>query len=260
MLFTPSLIKKLFTFFLLYLISSNLFAFPIDTLPEFPTKGHGNKWVELGIGGSIGSHNVSDFNRNFWNPPDERITTQSINFTGSYNYGLERGWIGIGFKGSLGTVSFEEEIVNQTGFTYTAIGSYAVVEQKLVGFAAGFLFISNEDESYFYEDDLYPILNIRIGNISSYYVDIVCFDEYGMGTFPQPNFSIGIINYGFDDPSGMRKARFGAASIGGETAVTIGFRHPISQAPLLFDGAVFYSFGQFIANIGIRYRFDMSWK
>ncbi|MEO1259174.1 MAG: hypothetical protein AAFZ15_10275 [Bacteroidota bacterium] len=258
----PSLLK---IFVLFFFISPSLTAQSLDTLPEFPTMKPGNKWIELGIGSSVGSYTKTRyFGRNGPEPISEKIKNRSINFDGSYNWGLKRGRIGIGFRSAFGSVIMTEKINNNNGFNFTAVGGYAVMEGSIVGIKYGILHLSYPfDPSYIYKEDFYRILNIRLGKIRSYYVDLIMNDAIGLGLFPEPLFSFGFFNFGFNDQSGMRKLRL-AISASEEAdhspLGSIGFQHPVSKAPLLLAGTIHIGRQFFLTSLGLRYRFDMSWK
>lgn len=259
-----SLLKAIFSVVVLCFCCNINHARSCDTIPVFPTMKIGNKWIELGISGSSGSFIKGTYIRlnNGLNHVDEKIVNRSINFDGSYNWGRRRGRFGIGIKGAFGSIIFTEKIDHFNGFNFTAIGVYGVVEGKLIGMKYGMFYINHlPDESYTYPIDRLPILNIRLGKIRSYYLDLNVNDGIGMGIFPEPFFSFGFFNYGFNDQSGMRKLRIALSGIEEASSAplaTVGFQHPISQAPLLFAGTVHFGKEKLFCNLGIRYRFDRS--
>ncbi|MEZ4957359.1 MAG: hypothetical protein R2825_27630 [Saprospiraceae bacterium] len=221
----------------------------------------GNKWIELGVSGSSGSFIKGRyFGTNIRYHVDEKIVNRSINFDGSYNWGMRRGRFGIGIKGAFGSIIFTEKIDHFNGFNFTAIGAYGVLEGSLMGLKYGMVYINHlYDESHTFRADRLPILNIRLGKSRSYYLDFNLNDGIGMGLFPEYFYSFGFFNYGFNDQSGMRRIRLAlsANEQGTNTLLaTVGFQHPISQAPLLFAGTVHFGKEKLFCNLGIRYRFD----
>lgn len=258
-----SLIKTTFSIIVLCYCCNFIFAYSCDTIPIFPTMKTGNKWIELGVSGSSGSFIKSRYiSSNVLTHLDEKIENRSINFDGSYNWGMRRGRFGIGIKSAFGSIIFTEKVDHFNGFNFTAIGVYGVLESKLIGLKYGGFYINYlYDESYTFRADQLPILNIRLGKVRSYYLDLNVNDGIGMGIFPEPFFSFGFFNFGFNDQSGMRKIRLALSGI--EEAkdtplATVGFQHPISQAPLLFAGTVHFGKEKLFCNLGIRYRFDRS--
>lgn len=250
--------KTILTLFKILIFIHSSFAKSLDTIPTFPTMKLGNEWIELGISGSYGIYKTD-----FYNGPGlltkEEIKNQSINFIGSYNWGLRRGRMAIGMMGAFGSGTFKKSINDFDDFNFTGVGVFGVIESKLIGLKYGFYYSDNDNKSFIYKGDLFELFNLRIGKSRSYYFDIGLRDNFGFSLFPEPTLSIGFFNYGFNDPSGMRKIRIAISNIRYDNAVSIGFRHPISQSPLIFDG-VFHIRKQLMTTLGIRYRFDMSWK
>jgi hypothetical protein len=223
----------------------------------------GNEWIELGISGSSGSlYRGRYFGLNGHNFVDEKIVNRSINFDGSYNWGRRRGRFGIGVKSAFGSIIFTEKIDHFNGFNFAVIGVYGVREGSLIGLKCGMFYMNHlMDRSNTFRAKILPIVNMRLGKSRSYYLDVNINDGIGMGIYPESFFSFGFFNFGFNDQSGMRKIRLAISAIEEATGVplaTIGFQHPISQAPLLFAGTVHFGKEKLFCNLGIRYRFDRS--
>ncbi len=227
-----------------------LLATPLDT---FPPMEPGRQWIEMGGGFTTGAYDdiSRDCDGNI--VQQEKIKNNSLNFEGSYNWGVKNGRVGLGLRGSSGATKGAPTVADKV-YKYNTFGGYVALDKKAIGLRPGILFVSTDGGSGY--GKVLPTFNLRVGKLSKYHIDYSLWDNPGFGFYPEPVSSFGIANFGFGDPSGAKNLRLALSSINGENAFSLSFRSPIGNIPLMADGALHIQ-KKAMFSLGLRYRFDM---
>lgn len=250
--------QRVATVSLLSLTFVVLAAVPTDTIPRMVK---GDQWIDIGIGGVTGSYQevYRDCDGNVTDTKD--INLNSAGLDASYNFQVgDKESVGLGVHGSLGKVKAEDPMM-EDNFNYQAYGPYLSIDGRRLGLRGGPLFINYSgrpwhSEPYYYN---YPSKEVnltaylRVGNRAKYFFDAGYYDFPGAHFFPEPVVSIGLFNWGFQDPTGERNLRLALAVINDESGVMASGRGPLWKGNLFLEGSLYVQRKPMI-GIGLKYR------
>lgn len=234
-----------------------IIAMPMDTL--IPLKKD-TQWLEIGAGTSLGRYD--DIERNCDGDIIDRtkLKKSAGSLDVNYNWGLEDGKMGVGFRGTMGSITtkryFDPQNSRPDIHDFWGSGIYGMMDGPKWGIHWGVLFVKRkydfEDQHNFSNNKIIPFGHVRFGRLSKFYVDLSLYDRHSFAFYPQPVGSLGL-NYGFKDASGANYFRASFMSLNEEFAFGLNGRFAINNYPIMLEGAMFYQ-KDVIFNIGLRYR------
>jgi hypothetical protein len=217
------------------------------------------QWMEVGVGGSSGSYYelVRDCNGNELSR--SRVKHQATGLDISSNWKNGNTYTKIGIRGVSGESDPVREDLYALDYKYFNYGLYGGVSHKVFGATIGLVSNNLNYRTNFDwlqdETRLYPMFNLRIGKVSRYSVDFRFYDEPALGFANEPPVSLGLVNWGFRDPSGGKRIRLGMAfASNSENALTVSSKFPLGNMGLYGE------FCAYVGNIniiqaGLRFKF-----
>jgi hypothetical protein len=148
------------------------------------------------------------------------------------------------------------------------MGTYFRIENKWVGLGLGLYYypsynIETEpgwgsiiDESVVKMGKTVPMASLRIGKRSGYFIDATLYDNHIFNYFPQPTGSLGLINWGFKDPSGNSNLRLGLVYMQDELGYTISGKVPIKNTGFTLGAGFYFQHGMLFSG-GLYYRLPL---
>ncbi len=233
---------------------------PLDTIAPQQNPKEWKQWIEIGGGGSFGSY--KEINRDC----DGNAVSEDIikinSGGGEISANWQRGWtkLQVGLRGTFGTAHTDENNNPDNNYKYSSLGAHARLSDKWIGLSLG---IFNRQErfpdkvgvSYPIRNEFLPSGSLRIGRRDRYFVDFRVFDEPVLGLSNEPVFSMGLVNWGFDDPSGNSFLRVGfAVTSPVESALNLAGQFPLGESGLS-GGFSAYLGRANMFSFGLRYRF-----
>ena len=249
---------RLATVSLLSVTTLILAATPLDSIPQIVK---GDRWFDIQVGGVTGAYDEVSRDCSGNVIDTKKVNLNSAGFDVSYNYQSgDKENVGLGVHGSFGKVKAEDPLM-EDNFNYQAYGPYLSFNSRRLGLRGGPLFIHYggrpwKDMQYYHN---YPSKEVnltaylRLGNRAKYFVDVGYYDFPGAHFFPEPSFSIGLFNWGFEDPTGGRNLRLGLAAINEETGVVASARGPLWKGNLFLEGSLYVQRKPMI-GMGLKYR------
>ncbi|HLP92935.1 MAG TPA: prolipoprotein diacylglyceryl transferase family protein [Saprospiraceae bacterium] len=237
-----------------------LIANPIDTIPAKPSSMEWKRWVDVGAGATLG--NYEDISRDCDGNVVERYKVNTRSGGGEVNANWQRGFtrLRVGVRGAFGVVSTDENIYTDNNYRYSALGLQTEASGKFMGLSIGLYhlhqsFPAKVGNDVFPTNQFLPSGTLRIGRADRYSVDFRLYDEPGLGLVAEPPFSMGLINWGFNDLSGQSLVRAGfAVTSASESSLHLFGRFPIGKTGLS-GNVTFYLGNATMFNAGLRYRF-----
>ncbi|MCB9290531.1 MAG: prolipoprotein diacylglyceryl transferase [Lewinellaceae bacterium] len=249
--------QRLATVSLLSLTAAIVVAVPTDTIPRIVKGDH---WIDIGVGGVTGSYQEVSRNCDGRIIDTEKIKLTSAGFDASYNYQLsDKENVGAGVHGSFGEVKSEDPL-SENNFNYRALGPYLFFNGKGLGFRGGPLFVNYggrpvDNGQQYFGPSTQTIFSayLRVGNRAKYFVDAGYYDFPFAHFSPEPVFSFGLFNWGFEDISGGRTLRLALASIKDELGFVASGRGALGKTNLFLEGSVYVQ-KEVMVGAGLRYR------
>jgi prolipoprotein diacylglyceryltransferase len=246
----------------MFSISSILFLFTsLDTIPTTVYPEHSFKF---GAGGATGSFADVDRNCDGDVINQETIQLGSANFNAAYQNKLgEAENIELGFRGNFGRLSSSKP---ETAFNYNfgAFNPYFSLNYRSLGFRIGPVFVNKKPSStvtapFFTQKEPIFLYYFRIGNPRKFYTDLGSYEFAGMLAYPEPKFTWGFFNWGFNDPSGAKNVRLGMSIIQDQVGLSISGRGPLGNSSLNLNGGLFIQNGVSLM-LGVDYRMKLREK
>lgn len=229
-----------------------LFVSPIDSIgpgENAPTK---RQWIEVGAGGITGNYrDISrDCDGNIVRNDKVKYSSGSLDINSNWQKSDFRSTVGIrGAKGSASSIAGHEH-----KYSYYSYGLYGSISSKVIGISLG-TFNRNRD---FFDGEKdqrwFPSGSLRIGRLSRYSFDFRAFDDPIVGISTEPIVSVGLVNWGFRDPTESRSIRFGfAVTQNGESGLNLSGRFPLGNSLSGNIGATLVGTVNMVA-VGLRYQ------
>ncbi len=241
-----------------------LISNPLDSIPVKPSAKEWKHWLDIGAGGSAG--NYRDISRDCDGNQIKDDLVKVNSGGGELNANWQRGWtkLQIGLRGTFGSAQTDENNDADNNYRYAAFGVRGEASSKYVGVSVGFF---QRNRSYpnkvglgfpATDKDFLPSGSLWIGRADRYSVDVRLFDEPALGFSNEPPFSMGLLNWGFNDQSGNSNIRLGfAVTSPGENAFALSGRFPLGKTGLSASLAAYLGKAN-IFSVGMRYQF-MEW-
>lgn len=237
-----------------------LIANPIDTIPVKTPSTEWRRWVDIGGGTTLG--NYQDVSRDCDGNVVERYVVKTQSGGGDVNVNWQRGFtrLRVGVRGAFGVVSTNENAFTDNNYRYSALGIQTEASGKFMGLSIGLYhrhqsFPSKVGYGVLPTSQFMPAGNLRIGRADRYSVDFRLYDEPGLGLVAEPPFSMGLVNWGFNDLSGQSLVRAGfALTSASEGSLHLFGRFPIGKTGLS-GNLTLYLGNATMFNAGLRYRF-----
>ncbi len=246
----------------LFSISSILFLFTsLDTIPTTTYPEHSFK---IGAGGATGS--FADVDRNCDGDVINQETAQlgSANFNAAYQNKMgEAENIELGFRGNIGHLSSSKP-ETALNYNFGAFNPYFSLNYRSLGFRIGPVFVNKKPLStvtapFSAQKEPIFLYYFRIGNPRRFYTDLGSYEFAGMLAYPEPKFTWGLFNWGFDDPSGAKNVRLGMSIIQDQVGLSISGRGPLGNSSLNLNGGLFIQEGVSLM-LGVDYRMKLREK
>ena len=250
--------EKYFPFLVIFLCWSSI-AFAKTTvqdnvttliqLDSFPPLQDKQKWVEIGLGTSIGSYKTEKY---IWRNDDEN-KLKSFAVDVNCNLVTKRWRLSAGLKtifGLIEEVGQDQELEEQF---YNGIGIYGQAGGKYFGFLLGtffdqvkFLGPTNGEESF-----QTTIGHFRLGRIDGLSLKFKAGTGHAFSYYPQPEYSVGVA-YGLKDLSGATELYVGIFNSHKHRSIAISIKHPLKNSWIIDAGVYFDGYALF--SVGVRNR------
>lgn len=233
---------------------------PVDSLGlNNPPSVHWKRWTEVGAGGTFG--NFKDVSRDCGGQivSSSKVPYNAAGLDVTRYWMRDRVHFNLGARGAYGAArGGVEGIIIESNYDYFAYGIHGGVQAGWFGIGAGL-----NNRHYRYSSDVLGpnetipevSANLRVGLIPRYSFDIRVNDEPVVPLTNEPVVSIGLVNWGFNDPTGARFMRAGVAYTR-ERAAAFAFsgRIPLDKNNRwsLQSGIYLGYINQF--QVGIKYR------
>ncbi len=229
-----------------------LIVTPLDTIAPTSIK---RQWIEVGTGGALGNyHNIT-------RDCDGNVTGRDKIGFGSGGMEINSNWqrddlyFKVGLRGVFGHSRPQDSYIPDLDYRYSSYGLYGKVSYKWIGFSFGGFSREKRYEDGLRERSFLPSANIRVGPVHKYSVDFRVYDEPAFGFSNEPVVSLGLANWGFNDPSGATFLRFGLAGLS-NAEVMYHFSGGFPFGKSGFSGTISAYLGNgSMLHWGLRYRF-----
>lgn len=242
----------------------SLFLSPLDSIGPneiIPGASSYRHWTEVGASGAFGSY--KDISRDC---DGNAIQSNVIKYKAgglniSSNWQRDELYLKAGIRGAFGKATSKDPLYTYNyDYTASSYGFYGGLSYKWIGaslgvFARDKTYKDSINGSIDRSTELLPSFTLRLGLAARYSLDFRLFDEPAFGFSNEPVFSMGLANWGFDDPSGNTFLRLGlAVTSTGESAFHLAGRFPLGTNGLSGDLAAYLGNANML-HIGLHYRF-----
>ncbi len=233
---------------------------PLDSIPKNTQAKEWKRWIDVGAGGIFGKYKEEkaverDCNGNVVRKEIDEISAKygGGEINANFQNGSDKFQIGI--RGAFGQNSTLENSDPNDNNHYTSLGVRGEYSGNIVGLAIG---VFNQQKTYPAKvgqnsnAKLLGLGSLRLGRLSSLFIDLRVYDEPILAMSYQP-ISSGGINWGFGDPSGNARIRLGVATAGSEAAIMFAGSIPFTKQ---LSGSLAAYFGNAnLFSFGLRYQF-----
>ena len=192
---------------------------------------------------------------------DRQIFTKSTGFEGSYNYLNNDLKASVGGRVGFGQTDVLKGFPKNPG-GYSLMGLFGSVDYDWIGFNGGLTVLPENARDRLGlkrgSSDIKMIGGVKVGLMHRYSFDMQFRDRQQFLFYPNPDFTIGLVNWGFNDRTGQTWMRLGVGDIANLNAGVVfgAFRFPVWQRRMSIEGGVYAYPGvsQFAFSAGVKYH------
>ena len=227
-------------------------------------------WWEAGAGGAV--QRFKDYEATTSNSGcdsrttvyrDRVILNQTSAIEGSFHQLKGRMHSSFGARlGYMNTTTKHGFPESQGGFPFGAINTS--VDGRLAGINLGMQLLPKEAELYLGRRKSPATLaltgGVRFGNFTKYSFDIQYRERQQFLYYRYPEFTVGLVNWGFNDPTGQKYLRVGLANISAQNGSSMfgAARIPFWEHKMSVETGFYYGFhdsNYYAFSLGLRYHF-----
>lgn len=215
---------------------------PLDSLPPFQK---GDQWLDLRAGGVFGSYELAEITRDcsgdIIESKRDKFGIVSPGLNASYRYQIgEKTAIGGGLQGQYLKINHKKVSEYDQSRSLFLIAPYVALDHEWFALHAGPVLTSEPYTRNWDFEELVPVsAYLRLGTHRKYSFDMNIFTNPATGLlYDEPRFSVGVFNWGFDDPTGRTNLRLGFNDFLDDLGGEITFRIPLGESNFTLNGGV----------------------